>query len=50
MVDSARCSLLLLVQPWIDTHNFRRLVVLIDFSEVSKKLAGKLSGSRRKTR
>jgi nucleotide-binding universal stress UspA family protein len=36
MVDSARCSLLLLVQPRIDTNNFRRLVVLTDFSEVSK--------------
>lgn len=40
MVDSARCSLLLLVQPRIDTHNFRRLVVLTDFSEVSKIACG----------
>ena len=36
LVESARCSLLLVVQPRIDTHNFRRLVVLTDFSEVSK--------------
>jgi nucleotide-binding universal stress UspA family protein len=40
MVDGARCSLLLLVQPRIDTHNFRRLVVLTDFSEVSKIACG----------
>ena len=41
MVDSARCSLLLLVQPRIDTDNFRRrLVVLTDFSEVSKIACG----------
>jgi nucleotide-binding universal stress UspA family protein len=36
LVESARCSLMLVVQPRIDTHNFRRLVVLTDFSEVSK--------------
>jgi hypothetical protein len=40
MVDRARCSQLLLVQPRIDTHNFRRLVVLTDFSEVSKIACG----------
>ena len=57
MVDSARCSLLLLVQPRIDTHNFRRLVVLTDFSEVSKIACGQalchsyeLHGRARKNR
>ena len=40
IVDSALCSLLLLVKPRIDTHNFRRLVVLTDFSEVSKIACG----------
>ena len=28
------------MQPRIDTHNFRRLVVLTDFSEVSKEACG----------
>ena len=36
LVESVRYSLLLIVQPRIDTYNFRRLVVLTDFSEVSK--------------
>ena len=40
IVDSALCSLLLLVKPRIDTHNFRRLVVLTDFSEVSRIACG----------
>ena len=40
LVQSARCSLMLVVQPRIDTHNFRRLVVLTDFSEVSKIACG----------
>jgi hypothetical protein len=40
MVNSARCSLLLLVEPRIYTHNFRRLVVLTDFSEVSRIACG----------
>ena len=36
LVENARSSLLLMVQPRVHTHDFRRLVVLTDFSEVSK--------------
>ena len=37
LAENARCSLLLLAHPRIDRHDFRRIVVITDFSEDSKR-------------
>ena len=36
LAESARCSLLLVVHPRIDQHDFRRIVVITDFSDCAK--------------
>jgi nucleotide-binding universal stress UspA family protein len=36
LAESARCSLLLIVHPRIDKHDFRRIVVITDFSDCAK--------------
>jgi nucleotide-binding universal stress UspA family protein len=36
LAESARCSLLLLVHPRVEKHDFRRIVAITDFSECSQ--------------
>jgi nucleotide-binding universal stress UspA family protein len=40
LAESARCSLLLVAHPRIDRYDFRRIVVITDFSESSKMACG----------